>query len=195
MWNRRSKLWLLKPRLGIGGRSASGRLRGRACMYVPPRALEPLLPRPRGLAATAGFAAALALRALVARSAGGDFVNHAHGNVQYVSRQLQMPSSAIAVSSASALHTASCLSGHQFARALFQLSRRGCFDLLAVLQLAEGGDRGLDQVLRAGRAVGLGQDVGDAGEFQARADALAGGDAGARTGRDEDRRCWRRWCP
>src|SRR5947207_7506816 len=77
-------------------------------------------------------------------------------------------------------------SRHQFPRALLQRHAAGAFDLLAALELAEGGDGGLDQVLGAGRAVGLGQDVGDAGQFHARADALAGGDAGARPGRDED---------
>src|SRR5439155_1666224 len=43
-------------------------------------------------------------------------------------------------------------------------------------------------VFGAGGAVGLGEDVGDAGQLDAGADALAGGDARARAGRDQDHR-------
>src|SRR4051794_4931842 len=79
-------------------------------------------------------------------------------------------------------------SRHQLARAFRQGNAAARFDLVAVLELAEGADRGLDEVLRAGRAVGLREDVGDTGQLEARADALAGGDAGARPRRDEDDR-------
>src|SRR5215212_2626469 len=85
-------------------------------------------------------------------------------------------------------HTAlsTVLRRHQLPRALRQAHAADAFDLLAALELAEGGDGGLDEVLGAGRAVGFGQDVGDAGELDARPHALARGDAGARTGRGED---------
>src|SRR3954447_12426841 len=83
-------------------------------------------------------------------------------------------------------HSAFQLRPHQFPRALLQAHAAGGFHLVAVLELAEGGDGCLDEVLGAGRAVGLGQDVGDAGELHAGPHALAGGDAGARARRDED---------
>src|SRR4051794_27791979 len=78
------------------------------------------------------------------------------------------------------------LRGDEFAGAFDEFDASAGFDLVAVLEAAEGVDGGLDEVFRAGRAVGLGEDVGDADEFETGADALAGGDAGARTGRDED---------
>src|SRR5690349_1837525 len=77
------------------------------------------------------------------------------------------------------------LRGHQLTDAALELHAAGAFDLLAVLELAEGVERGLDEVLRAGRAVCLGEDVGDADQLEAGADALAGGDAGAGAGGDE----------
>src|SRR5436305_8262410 len=91
----------------------------------------------------------------------------------------------------SILHSAflilhSPLRRHQLTRAFFQGDAARLLNLLPALELAEGGDGGLDQVFGAGRAISLGEDVGDAGEFEARADALARGDAGARAGRDED---------
>src|SRR3712207_7381302 len=51
---------------------------------------------------------------------------------------------------------------------LFRSHAPARLDLLAVLELVEGGHRGLHEVLRARRAVGLGEDVGDAAEFEAR---------------------------
>src|SRR5687768_11584469 len=77
------------------------------------------------------------------------------------------------------------LCGYQFSRALLELHPAVALDLLAVLELVERGDRRLHEVLRARGAVGLGEDVGDARQFEARADALACGDAGARARRDE----------
>src|SRR5688500_12959724 len=77
---------------------------------------------------------------------------------------------------------------YQFSRALLELDAAVAFDLVAVLELVERGHSRLHQVLRAGRAVGLGEDVGDAGELDAWANALTRGDARARTRRDEDHR-------
>src|SRR5829696_6886834 len=79
----------------------------------------------------------------------------------------------------------STLGRYQLSRALRQADASRRLDLLAALELAEGGDGGLDKVLGAGGAVGLGQDVGDAGQLHAGAHALAGGDAGARAGRGQ----------
>src|SRR4051812_16871620 len=80
------------------------------------------------------------------------------------------------------------LRGDELAGAAVELDAARRLDLVAVLELAERVDGRLDEVLGAGRAVGLGEDVGDADEFEAGADALAGGDTGARPGRDEDDR-------
>src|SRR6185369_12998544 len=78
--------------------------------------------------------------------------------------------------------------GDQFADALFEFDAAAGLDLFAVLQLAEGVDGGLDEVLGAGRTVCLREDVGDADELETGADTLAGGDAGARTGRNQNHR-------
>src|SRR4051812_47492349 len=78
--------------------------------------------------------------------------------------------------------------GHELAGAAVELDAARRLDLVAVLQLTQRVDGRLDEILGAGRAVGLGEDVGDADELEARADALAGGDAGARAGGSQDDR-------
>src|SRR5215203_5688839 len=79
-----------------------------------------------------------------------------------------------------------CLRSYQFARALFQLHAARAFDLLAILELLERCHRRLHEVLRGRRPVSLREDVGDAREFDAGADALARRHARARAGWGED---------
>jgi len=64
---------------------------------------------------------------------------------------------------------------YQFSRALVQRHAASLFDLFADLELTKSGKSRLHQVLGAGRAIRLGEDVGDAGQFEARPHALAGG--------------------
>src|SRR5687767_15599383 len=82
--------------------------------------------------------------------------------------------------------TRSFSGGDQLAGPFRQRNPTHRLNLLAALELVQGVHGGLDEVLGAGRAVGLGQDVGDAAQLEAGPDALAGGDAGAGAGRGED---------
>src|SRR5688500_7598340 len=91
---------------------------------------------------------------------------------------LTLPSPSRGEGNASKLHPG------EFAGAGAEGDATGALDLVAVLELAERRDRGLHEVLRAGRAIGLGQDVSDARKLEARPDALTSRDARARARRD-----------
>jgi hypothetical protein len=91
-----------------------------------------------------------------------------------------------------AFHSALCihhssfdLSRYQFSGAFFQLHAAHLLDGFSPLKLLESSHGRFDQVFGAGAAVSLGQDIGDAGQLEARADTLAGGHACTGTRRDE----------
>src|SRR5882672_1896988 len=80
-----------------------------------------------------------------------------------------------------------CAEAHPTSK-LIQLSCAGAqglaadaLNLFLALKSTQGGDRGFHQILGARRAIGLGKNVGDASQLEARPNALAGGDAGAGT--------------
>src|SRR5438270_309134 len=69
----------------------------------------------------------------------------------------------------------------QLSSARAQGGAADALDLFLALQSTQSGDGGFDEIFGARRAVGLGKNIRDAGQLEARPHALAGGDASSRT--------------